>query len=773
MRIALAVLAAALIAAPPAAALPTGPTPLPGSTFQGGDGNQDDPGAPNIDWQGLQTADRVTHSPDPNADDSAFVGGSKEEEPGDWDFTTERGGVSPAKVNVLDAWTSVDQPAGDTFLYLAFAREKANGDAYVAFELNRDGQLWDNGRTKIPCRRTGDLLVVLATHGNSVDMTLQRWTTTVADPGTSCAIRGTLSDVATIPAGSAQGDANGGAIANHLPSDFFGATIPDAGQFAEASLNLTALLQADFQDRCFAFTSVWMHSRSSESARSNMQDYIAPRPLDVRSCSAAGTKFYDANANGAFDSGEHGLSRFVVWADYDNDGVRDPGEPFAVTDASGRYVIDDIQGGSYRLREQLLQPSRRTSWLCTYPNASTPGGFANGPGGLFACGWGPISTATEPYARDRDFGNWLPARLTVEKRLWPAGSGTFDLKVNGQTVLPAAGDRARTTVVLLPGTYDVSESAVPPTNAADFRSTVRCRRTFRQRGTLRSGPIYTGLRLRPGDNAKCWFINVKRLSPAIAIQKTGPVTVTAGDTIDYTLYVTNPGDVRLPARTVRVTDDTCDHAPKLVTKNGDGSPRTLDPGDTWTYSCSHDTAAPGATCVVSSVTNTATASAGPISDDDSGTTTLECPDVPPEPPLPDPGPEPTPTPGPGPTPPTPAPLPPLPAPEIPSGGGVLAAAGSSGRARLAVPSGCVSRVREVTLSGNRIRGFSVSVDGRPVRRGLLRILQRRATLLSRVLRPGRHRVTVRVTFQRGSGTAAVTLARTITICPAAAPRFTG
>ena len=147
-------------------------------------------------------------------------------------------------------------------------------------------------------------------------------------------------------------------------------------------------------------------------------------------------KFFDLNANGRRDAGEPGIPRFLVWADYDNDGRRDATEPFTETDDNGRYVLDDIRppGGSYRLRESLLtrRNATATSWVCSFPHAGTPGGFGNGPGGLFGCGWGPIASATTPHAQDRDFGNWLPARLTVEKQLWPAGDpGRFDLNVNG------------------------------------------------------------------------------------------------------------------------------------------------------------------------------------------------------------------------------------------------------------------------------------------------------------------------------------------------------
>ena len=189
--------------------LPSSTTPLNGSSFQGGDGNQDD-AAPYIDWQGLQAAGRVVHAPDDNAQDTAFVGGSKILRPGEWDVTTEAGGVNPGKVNILDAWGAVDQPGTQTFLYLAFTREEADGTAAIAFELNRDGRLWDNGHTKIPCRKTGDVLVTTLPHGNDIEIALSQWTTVSADARTGCARTGTIDAMATIPAGTAQGTVNAG-----------------------------------------------------------------------------------------------------------------------------------------------------------------------------------------------------------------------------------------------------------------------------------------------------------------------------------------------------------------------------------------------------------------------------------------------------------------------------------------------------------------------------------------------------------------------------------
>ncbi len=776
---------AALAPAAHGQVVPTSSTPLPGSTFQGGDGDQDDGGG-YIDWQALQAGGRPVHNPDPNDHDTAFVSGLKEQEPYTWDFTTEDGGVSPAKANILDAWSAVDQPGADTFLYLAFTRATGNGDTFVAFELNRDGRLWDNGRAKIPCRRTGDLLVVVEAHGNGngVDVLLERWRTTEADPATGCARRGELTRATGVDPNSEQGAVNLGPIASRLPGSYApGSTIAGARVFGEVALNLSKLVDADFHDPCLAFGSIWMHSRSSDSVSANLQDYLAPRPLIVRSCAASGTKFFDLNADGVRDPGEPGVPGFFVFADYDGNGVHDADEPLTETDEDGHYILDDIRppNGTYTLREATLQQLRRratdTAWRCSFPHAGTPGGFGDGRGGLFGCGWGPIDAAATPFAQDRDFGDWVPAQLTVRKQLFPSGDpGRFDLIVNGVTVVSAAGDGDSRTAAVRPGTYSFSEAAVAPTDAADYTSSVTCRTTPRARGRTRTGTAFTDLVVHAGDQVTCTFYNVRDGVPAIAIVKTGPALATAGDTLHYTFAVTIPpgGTLPLPAASVKVTDPDCDRAPKLVGKadanGGDGTPGTLDPGDTWTYECDRGTAAPGADCVLSVVSNTATASGSAggttVSDESTIATTLNCPDVPPDPPLP-----PQPEPGPGPPAPQPAPgppprpiMPPLPTPPD---------AGSAGVAGITATGSCVRRVSQVRLTGRLMHILDVRVGGRRISRRTVGLVQRRATPLHRRLAPGPHRLAVRVSFRRGAATPAVTLKRTIVVCAARRPRVTG
>jgi hypothetical protein len=524
-----ALVAALVLAAPASAQLSPTTSPLQGSTFQGADGNQEND-SPLIDWQRLQADGRVRHSPDPNPDDTAFNGGSEETEPKDWGLTTETGGVRPDKSNIRDAWSAVDQPDGNTFLYLGFTREGTVGTTFLTFELNHDDRLWNNGRAKIPCRRTGDILVSYEPHGNDpvVDVVIRRWVTTGTDVDSGCATTGRLEPVTTLRANiDAQGAMNETAIPSYLPGAFTG-TVPER-RFGEAALNLEALLQQVPGGGCMAFNSVWMHTRSSDvlARSSNMQDYVAPRSLSIWTCTASGTKFFDRDANGRRDANDPGIPGFRIWADYNDDGVYDRDvEPFSVSDDDGEYVIHDIDppDNTYTLREQLLSRRSRAltvadDWQCSFPNNLTDGGTGSAPDGRFQCAWGPFNVNSTPNQGGRDFGNWFPARLTVEKQLFPPmDPGRFDLLVNGEVVLAGAGDGATTTLSVVPGTYAVSEQAAAGTNPADYRTEVRCRHSTGF-GRVRAGGDFTGLELFAGQSGTCTFFNVRPGTPAISIVK--------------------------------------------------------------------------------------------------------------------------------------------------------------------------------------------------------------------------------------------------------------
>src|SRR5262249_30038584 len=164
---------------------------LPGSNFQGGDGNQNTPTleeqtfcmenalpVPTRDWQDI--AKTVTNLPDPQALDNGFHGSNKETEPGQWSFITHAGGVSPPKDNIISAWAQVDPQPKGTFLYMAFEREASTGDTFLTFELNQVKGLWENEeKAMIPCRTTGDVLISYnVPKTGEVNVVIYRWKTT-------------------------------------------------------------------------------------------------------------------------------------------------------------------------------------------------------------------------------------------------------------------------------------------------------------------------------------------------------------------------------------------------------------------------------------------------------------------------------------------------------------------------------------------------------------------------------------------------------------------
>ena len=83
------------------------------------------------------------------------------------------------------------------------------------------------------------------------------------------------------------------------------------------------------------------------------------------SSSLSGTAWDDANQNGVFDSGESPRSGVVVFLDQNEDGIRNSGELFAVSDVDGSYRFENLPPGSHVIRQESV-----TGIELTYP--STP-----------------------------------------------------------------------------------------------------------------------------------------------------------------------------------------------------------------------------------------------------------------------------------------------------------------------------------------------------------------------------------------------------------------
>ena len=115
----------------------------------------------------------------------------------------------------------------------------------------------------------------------------------------------------------------------------------------------------------------------------------------------------------------------------------DPIEPFTITDEHGRLRDRRHPAARRQLHAAggAAPVGDRQDWRCSFPHAGTPGGFGDGPGGRFACGWGPINAAAEPYARGRDFGNWRPGATDRASRCSSrrATRSRFDLSVTARS----------------------------------------------------------------------------------------------------------------------------------------------------------------------------------------------------------------------------------------------------------------------------------------------------------------------------------------------------
>jgi uncharacterized repeat protein (TIGR01451 family) len=220
------------------------------------------------------------------------------------------------------------------------------------------------------------------------------------------------------------------------------------------------------------------------------------------------------------------------------------------------------------------------------------------------------------------------------------------------------------------------------------------------------------------------------LHPAVAIDKSGPATANAGDLITYTLVITNPGDVGFPATQTIVTDDLCQAPPALQSKNGDATPDSFDPGDSWTYTCQVQTQ-PGQNSVHNTGTVTGTVQGHSATANDDATTTLANQGVSPV---------------------------------------------RIGSAKLRGSQGCIARNQaRASVSGALIASVTFYVDGRKVKTlhkptsGSTYTL----TVNGKKLRYGAHKVKAVVTFQSGVTPAKKTLSLTFTRCRPATPKFTG
>jgi hypothetical protein len=486
--------------------------PLPGSTFQGGDGDQVH-SAGTTDWQDYASLTGTFDGPYPatTGPDTFYAG--HEDTPDTWTVASVNGGITPPKSNALAVWSVKDASASSLFFYFSFLRAStSNANAFYGVELNKRTNFWTNSvGTSIPCRSTGDLMISyeIDASAKNVNFRIYKWTGTSGVPACPEGKTGSFTDITSQAVlNNLQGYMNfDGPITNFLSSGTVGDTI-DTGKFGEGAVNLTNTLGDAGQDTCVNFGQAQLHSRSSSSLSSALQDTVQPVPIVLRSCTISGTKFHDLNANGVQDAGEPGLAGWRMYVDTNDNGVLDPGEPVATTAADGSYTIDNVPAGTHTVREAPPVGDSST-WYCSTPSPKgTPAADCNQTG---------VAVSNGSNVTGVDFGNYQKAKLTVAKQTVPAGGGPFTFTSNDLGQANASfqlSDGGTKTVSVDPGDtpYQVAETTDPNYNL----TSIDCTGDTLAPGSSGSGATAT-FNLKSGEDVTCTFTNTR---------KTGQITVT-------------------------------------------------------------------------------------------------------------------------------------------------------------------------------------------------------------------------------------------------------
>jgi hypothetical protein len=152
---------------------------------------------------------------------------------------------------------------------------------------------------------------------------------------------------------------------NGVPADSVTALAPDVAEFDFAASPVTA---SGAQTMSMAAGSV----SASGGADPLLRAWSATFTY-VRGAGISGQAFADLTVNGAPDAGKPGLEGWTVYADLNDNGVLDGGEPSATTAAQGRYLLDNLDPGTYTIREV-----REAGWGPSLPAGGAYGTYLPG-----------------------------------------------------------------------------------------------------------------------------------------------------------------------------------------------------------------------------------------------------------------------------------------------------------------------------------------------------------------------------------------------------------
>jgi hypothetical protein len=521
---------------------------LPGSPFEGADGNlESDAG---VDWESVVgSADlRIGHDAPSGQNDDSFRGKEDDAVP-----EIVVGSIPKNKSDLLRFYVTsdrVDVGGGveKDFLHVAWIRDNDLGTANMDFEFNQGAAISGNGQT--PVRLEGDMLVTFAfaSGGNQANLGLSRWTETgPCEASASAPCWGPLMPLT----GIAEGAVNGVDVLDPVAGETLA-----ANTFGEASINLTDAGVFD-RDECVSFGSAYVKSRSSDSFTSSMKDFILPIDVSVTNCATVTVR-----KNAVPDDPQD--FTFVP-----SPGL-DPSGPFLLDDdgddanglASFR-VFQDEYDGTFTVEEQPVAGWDLTDVTCT--EGATPETGTDGlPTGLVTL------TAAPGDVVDCTYTNTKRGRIRVDVVTDPSGDPqSFDFMLSGgpdaigQGFPLADGSPLHDSGEVRPGVYSLQ--ALSALAAWDMTG-----------AACDDGSPIDAIGLDPGEIVTCTVNYVKR-GTILVLQTTDP----AGDPQSFDFSLTGGPDAIVQA--FSLADGQAPYSSGLV-RSGSYAVAQTDAGVAWDLS---------------------------------------------------------------------------------------------------------------------------------------------------------------------------------------------
>ena len=567
---------------------------LPGDDFEGDDGNLAITTAGNLDWNAVTPAIIVDK---PSASNDSFTIGSQENNP------SATWGTTVAPVNAKADVNRVYMRSQFPYLDLGIVRnQQANGTVAYHVELDQSTAKHANG---LPVRTAGDVLVVYDFQGNSTTatLTLHRWITSgtcATNTNAPCWGVGT-----TLNATQAIGGNNAAQVSDAVVDP---AQTLAAKTFDEMTIDLSAALGLG-ENRCVDFGQIWVKTREGGAFGSALQDLVGPKPVSVGNCDVKIEKDVvkvdgeaaDNPASVPFGADLAYRIRVSLGAGSANipadlltvtdTTVSDTslvGEPLTAVTKNGVVVGDDGDGilepgeaWQYALDAIGTRVGQTASTCADVVNSATVAvdGGDTDPSNNTATRTIPVvckpDLLVEKTAdvKSVDFGGTVTYGITVKH-----APGSDPLGIPVQSVTDTLGAQAGVGLVLAAGDVDddqildPSETWTYETANGPFSAVAGGCSTLANTATLAAdGDVNPS-----NDTSSVSTPVICTLDVAIA-KKADQAAYTPGQTITYTVTVTNTGQAPVPFSEIDVADPTL---PNLVAVN---PPATLEPGASVEY----------------------------------------------------------------------------------------------------------------------------------------------------------------------------------------------